>query len=128
MLQILLIAGGGAVGAVARYLLSGAAQHATSGSFPVGTLVVNTLGCLLIGLFGYALLEGPVTTRPEFRLALLVGVLGGFTTFSTFGWETIELFRTGNTRGAVLNIVLSNFLCLGAAWIGFKAAQRSFGG
>lgn len=128
MLQILLIAGGGAFGAVARYLLSDAVQNATSGSFPIGTLVVNALGCFLIGLFGYALLEGPVTARPEFRLALLVGVLGGFTTFSTFGWETVELFRAGNTRGAALNIVLSNFLCLGAAWIGFKAAQRYLGG
>jgi CrcB protein len=121
MSQLLLIAVGGAAGAVARWLLAGQAQRLVEGPFPLGTLVVNVVGCILIGYLATAL-AGPVLVREEVRLGLLVGLLGGFTTFSSFGYETIALLRDGQAGAAALNVALQNGLGLAAAWAGVRAA------
>jgi CrcB protein len=117
---------GGGVGSVCRYLCSGVVQHASGGLFPLGTLVVNTLGCLLVGgLAGY--FAGPHLVREEVRLGLLIGLIGGFTTFSTFAWETLALAGDGQTSRALANILLQNGLGLTAVWIGYRAAFQWFG-
>jgi CrcB protein len=126
MLKLLFIALGGAAGSVFRYLLQGWVQRATPGTFPTGTLVVNLLGCLAIGfLAGY--FSGPQLVREELRIGLTVGVLGGFTTFSTFGLETFNLANEGALRLALLNIVLSCACGLAAVWIGYRLAERWYG-
>ena len=124
--HILLIALGGGFGAVARYLLAGWAQRFSAGMFPVGTLVVNLSGCMLIGCL-FATLAGPYTVREEYRLALLVGVLGSFTTFSTFGWETFAMIDEGHLRRAAIYVVASNGFGLAAVWIGYRLASRLVG-
>ncbi len=126
MLKLVMIALGGSVGALLRYSVSGWAQKLGSGSFPLGTLVVNVSGCLAIGLL-VALFAGPHLIREEIRLAILVGVLGAFTTFSTFGAETLALVNAGQVRLAVLNVVLSNGCGLASAWIGYRLGEKWFG-
>lgn len=126
MLQIFLIALGGSVGSVLRYLMAGWGQRLSSGTFPFGTLLVNVLGCLLIGFLN-ALFNGPYLIRQEYRLALTVGVLGGFTTFSAFGWESFSLANDGQYFRAILNILLSITLGLVAVWLGYRLSQRWFG-
>ena len=126
MLKLVMIAAGGGVGAVLRYAVAGWGQRLGDGVFPVGTLVVNVIGCLLIGVLGAAF-AGPHLIREEYRLALMVGVLGSFTTFSTFGAETFALVNAGQLRLAMLNIMLSNGLGLSAAWFGYRAGERWFG-
>ena len=94
--------------------------------FPVGTVCVNVLGCLLIGLLaGY--FSGPQLVREEYRIGLTVGVLGGFTTFSTYGLETFNLANGGEFRLAALNIVLSNVIGLLAVVVGYRLAERFVG-
>lgn len=127
MSKLLLIALGGAAGALLRWALAGSTQHLTGASFPYGTLVVNVLGCLLIGVLGYAL-AGPVLIREEFRAAVLIGVLGSLTTFSTFGWETLEMVNDGRFGRAGLNILLMNATTLAAVWGGYRAAAYVWGG
>lgn len=124
--KIILVALGGACGSVARYLLSGAAQKLTATSFPLGTLVVNVLGCFLIGLLGAAF-SGPILIREEYRTAVLVGVLGGLTTFSTYGWETTAMLQEGAFRRAGINVLVSNGVCLCAVWFGYRLARRVLG-
>lgn len=126
MLKILLIALGGALGALLRYLISGWGQAFTEGPFPVGTLLVNLLGCLLFGTI-IALLSGPWLGREEVRLAVLVGGLGAFTTFSTFAWETVSLASRGYWWWAALNLALSNALGLVAIWFGYRLGVKWFG-
>lgn len=126
MLKILLIGAGGFVGTVLRYLVSGLAHSFISAgsAFPYGTLVVNTLGCFLIGFF-----SGLVETRqlfdPETRVFVLIGLLGGFTTFSSFGYETFALMRDGQTTAALSNIGLQVVLGLAAVWCGHVLARLS---
>ena len=126
MEKILLIAVGGGVGALLRYLISGWGQTLVDGWFPLGTLIVNSLGCLLIGSLG-AYFAGPQLIREEYRIALLVGVLGAFTTFSTFSWETLSLARDGELRLALVNVVLNNVLALTAVWFGYRITEKWFG-
>lgn len=126
MTKLLIIAAGGGIGSVLRYLLGGAAQRMTAGAFPIGTMTVNVIGCLAIGLLA-AHFAGPQLVRAEWRLALMVGLLGGFTTFSSFGIETVSLLNDGQVRAALLNVVLSNALGLTAAWFGYRAGQAWFG-
>lgn len=124
--KLVLIAFGGGAGAVFRYLLAGWVQGPRiTGAivFPVGTLVVNVLGSLLIGVLAAAFLTGPYMLREEFRAALFVGLLGGFTTFSTFSFETLELINDAQWGRATANILLTNALCLGGVWIGFRLMQ-----
>src|SRR5262245_40888400 len=97
----LLIAFGGALGSVARYWTQGAVHRLTGAGFPVGTMAVNTTGCLVIGFLA-ALFSGPFLVREEYRIGLTVGVLGGFTTFSAFGLETFLLANDGQYGPALL--------------------------
>ncbi len=126
MLKLVMIAAGGGVGALLRYAVSGWAQKLGTGSFPLGILVVNVMGCLVIGLLA-ARFAGPHLVREEYRLALLVGVLGAFTTFSTFGLDTFSLANEGQVRLAVLNVVLSNLCGLASVWIGYRLGEKWFG-
>jgi len=126
MLKLVMIAAGGAAGALLRYAATGWAQKLTDGSFPAGTLVVNLLGCFLIGALG-ALFAGPHLIREEYRIGCLVGLIGAFTTFSTYGWETFALANEGQMRLAVVNIVLSNGVGLVAVWLGYRVAEKWFG-
>jgi len=118
--SLLIVGVGGFVGAVARYSISGAVHRFFPGAFPLGTLVVNAVGCLCIGM-----LMSCVDTAPGFsrttQLFVVAGVLGALTTFSSFGYETVELLRDGNLRLAMLNVAGNMALGLGAVWIGFRA-------
>jgi len=125
--KLLFIALGGGAGAVARYLVAGWGQSLTAGSFPLGTLLVNVTGCLLIGWLA-SVLAGPVLVREELRMALLVGFLGGFTTFSTFGFETGNLLSDGEWAQAAWNLGLSNGLGLVAIFAGVRLATFTHGG
>jgi len=115
--QILSIAVGGAIGAVLRYLGSTAVYAWLGRGFPYGTLFVNVLGSLIMGVLAILLIER-MTTGPELRALLLIGLLGSFTTFSTFSIETLNLIEQGGLIKAGLNILLSVMLCLAAAWVG----------
>lgn len=126
MLKLILIAGGSAVGGLLRYWLGGALQRAVDIDFPLGTLVVNVLGCLAIGALA-ALFAGPFLVREEYRFALIVGLLGGFTTFSSFGLETFQLATAGQLARAALNVVASCVLGLAAVWIGYRLVERWIG-
>ena len=125
MLKILLIAAGGGAGSVLRYLMAGWVQRLVGETFPAGTLVVNMTGCLLIGVLS-ALFSA--TLIPEaYRMAVLVGVLGGFTTFSTFGLETFTLLNSGQALRALANVLLSVFVGLAAVWFGHRLGRRVCG-
>jgi CrcB protein len=119
MKGILLVALGGALGSVARYKLSGyVLQHTMDWRFPAGTFAVNVLGCLVAGILaGFAEKQGMLS--PDARLLLFTGILGGFTTFSAFGLETVFLLKRGEFAVAGSNIVLSVVAGLLALWIGF---------
>jgi fluoride exporter len=107
MRQVLLVGLGGALGAIARYKLGGWVLHQTPGwKFPAATFVVNVLGCLVAGLLA-GLVEKYDMFRPDTRLLLFTGVLGGFTTFSAFGLETAYLLRRGAMGAAGANVLLS---------------------
>ncbi len=123
MTRIMAIAAAGALGAVARYGLAGLVHRWSGLRFPVGTLAVNVLGCFLLGLLAsLTLVRWPV--GPTLRAALLVGLLGAFTTFSAFSFETLTLLREGPLWRAALNVGLSVLLCLLAAWGGVTLAAR----
>lgn len=122
-MTILLIALGGAVGSVFRYLLVDVVQKATHASFPVGTLTVNVAGSILVGvLMGWAM-NSPVS--PYFRPALIVGFCGGFTTFSAFSIETVGLLVGGEYVKGLAYVLASVLLCLGGAAAGFLTWSRS---
>ena len=123
MMQVLVVAAGGAVGAVLRYGMGNAAQAMLGRGFPYGTLSVNVLGSLLIGGF-YVLLVERAALAEEWRLALIVGVLGSFTTFSSFSLETLELIEKGAAGLAFSNVLLNVVLCLGACWLGLILARQ----
>lgn len=109
------------MGSGARYLVSGWVYRLGEG-FPLGTLVVNVAGCLAIGfLAGVA--ESRSVLDPQMRLFLLIGVLGGFTTFSTFAYETLAFAQDAEAMKAILNITLQVGLGLSAAWIGLAGAR-----
>ncbi|MEZ5324019.1 MAG: fluoride efflux transporter CrcB [Verrucomicrobiales bacterium] len=111
----LCIASGGAIGALSRYALGGWIQARTTGDFPSGTIVVNMLGCLVFGLL-YGWLGAGIS--PQLRGFLFTGVLGGFTTFSTFGFETVNLLQRGQHGTAALYLAASITGGLLAAWLG----------
>ncbi len=126
MMKFVLIAAGGALGALSRYTLSGWVQRLSDHPFPWGTLTVNVTGCVLMGtLMGW--FAGPQLVREEYRIAVLVGFLGALTTFSSFGWETIALVNDREFGLAALNVVLNNALCLGAVWFSYRLAEKWFG-
>jgi CrcB protein len=118
-LDYLLVAGGGALGSIARYWLSGMVGRRFGETFPYGTLLVNVSGCLAIGFFAaYTGTEGRVLMRPDWRLAFMTGVCGGYTTFSSFSLQTLNLATDGDWSRAIGNVMLSVALCLGAVWLG----------
>src|SRR5690349_9484231 len=118
MNKILLVGAGGFVGSVLRYLASGYVQQITkSAIFPYGTLVVNLIGCFVIGFLSQLADTRGVFT-PELRVLIFIGFLGGFTTFSTFGNESVNLFRDGENFLALVNAGLHFVLGLAAVWLG----------
>lgn len=117
MLQAVAIALGGAAGALLRFYAANGIYLLLGRGFPYGTLFVNVSGSLLMGVL-YAVFQDRASVSPEIRLALTVGLLGAFTTFSTFSMETLQLIEGGDLVKALLNIILSVVLCLFGAWSG----------
>lgn len=113
---------GGGFGAAARYWLSGLIPEWLGETFPYGILIVNVLGCFLIG-FIMAATQDRFLVRPETRVLLTVGILGGFTTFSTFSYEALSLFRDTEYLKATLYVSLTVLGCLGAAQAGHIAGS-----
>lgn len=122
MNMILLVAIGGALGSIARYLMASSIQTATGWEFPIGTVLVNILGCFLIGIL-YVLIVARPDPRNDLRALLMVGVMGGFTTFSSFSLETVTLAMNGNYTGATLNVVISVAACLVGTVLGIALAR-----
>ncbi len=120
--QIASIALGGALGAVLRYMASNGVYGLLGRAFPYGTLLVNVLGSLLIGVLAVYFSQREWLTTPLAR-GLIIGVLGAFTTFSTFSLDTFYLLEQGAWLKVVLNIVLNVGLCLGAVWVGVLTAR-----
>lgn len=121
MVKILYIAFGGIIGSVLRYVLSALPHKFYWGSFPVGTLFVNLLGSFLIG-FGFVLL-GKENMSDNLKLFLFIGILGSFTTFSTFMFESLNLFKDGDIKFALLNLAGANILGLFFVYLGYVFAQ-----
>lgn len=120
MQGILLVGLGGFLGAVARYKLGGLVLHMTAqGRFPFSTFVVNVLGCLVVGVLA-GLAERHDAFGPDARLFLFTGLLGGFTTFSAFGLEAVQLIRRGELATAALYAGASVVLGIAAVWLGLK--------
>jgi CrcB protein len=117
-MKYLLIASGGALGAMARYLMGTTIQTlAQETTFPLGTMMGNLLGCLLIGvIMGLAQFKGIISA--DLRLFLVVGILGGFTTFSSFGYETYSLFESGQIEFALTNALVQTCLGIALVWLG----------
>lgn len=114
---------GGFLGSIARYGLASFVQTKTESLFPYGTMLVNVLGCFFIGLL-MTLFQERIVVGENIRLFLIIGVLGGFTTFSSFSYDTFAMMKTGNLLGAGLNAGISLFGCLIATWIGFFVAEN----
>jgi fluoride exporter len=123
-LDFVLVGAGGAIGSMLRYLASGIVQRIGFwGSFPAGTLAVNLTGCIVLGLLG-GLSDSRYLFGSSARLFVFIGVLGGFTTFSTFSYETLALIRAGEAAKAALNVSASLVLCLAGTWLGYGVASR----
>ena len=119
MLTYLLVALGGAIGSVARFALSGAIARGTNEIFPLGTLIVNITGFFIIGFV--AMLTGPdgrILVPPDFRQFFMVGICGGYTTFSSFSLQTLALARDGDLTRATANVAASVVFCLLGVWLG----------
>lgn len=117
MEKYLFVGVGGMIGSICRYGLSGLLYRTLGDRFPYGTLAVNIVGCFAIGLL-MTLFEERWLVPPNLRLFLTIGILGGFTTFSTFSYETVEMLKGGNFFLASLNIVGTFFCCLCSSWGG----------
>ncbi len=121
--RVVLVGLGGFVGSSARFVASGLVHRwLPLSTFPIGTVAVNVAGCLAIGFLG-GLMELRQVLGPAQRLFLLIGVLGGFTTFSTFAWETLSLAHASEVARAAANVVGQVVLGLAAAWLGYVGAQ-----
>lgn len=120
LLNLIYVGVGGFFGSIGRYLLAGAVYRTFPNlNFPIGTTVVNILGCFLIGLIT-GLVEVRNLLSPEMRLFILIGLLGGFTTFSTFGFETVNLLRDGAVITALANVLIQVIVGITAVWLGFN--------
>ena len=122
MYKVLLIGIAGLFGTLARYYLSGWADQWWGGTFPFGTLIVNLIGCLAIG-FLYHATEEKFLVDPAMRSAILVGFLGGFTTFSSFAVQSFNLLGAGEIFLATANILASNLAGLILVWIGYGISR-----
>lgn len=123
MQQYIAIAAGGALGALMRFGLANWVYAYTGRGFPYGTLVVNVLGCLLMGVL-YVLLLERIAGEVTWRAFLLIGMLGAFTTFSTFSIETLNLLESGAHLRALSNVLASVTACLLATWVGIVATRQ----
>jgi CrcB protein len=122
--NLLLVAIGGGLGSMGRYLLSGWILHRTvSWQFPLGTFSVNVLGCLLVGVLGGLVVKHDLFSA-ETRLFLFTGIAGGFTTFSAFGLETFHLLRRGELGVAAAYVALSVLIGMLVLWAGFATAHK----
>lgn len=126
MNQLIAVALGGSLGSVLRFLVSTGVYQWLGRGFPYGTLAVNAIGSFLIGLLAEALILQRITFAMEYRAAILVGILGGFTTFSSFSLETIYLMEQGNFTKASLNILISISAGLLAVWLGLLSGRSLF--
>lgn len=122
IVKLFLIGAGGFIGSILRYTLGGVVHKYFSGALPYGTLAVNILGCIAIGFLGQ-LVESKNLFSPEMRLFLFIGLLGGFTTFSTFGYETMKLIQSGEALYAFANVFFQVVMGLAAVWLGIILAK-----
>jgi CrcB protein len=120
-MKIVLLLTGGAIGTLARYALAGFTHKVYPGTFPMGTLAVNLLGSLVIG-FLWGISESR-NISPNYRSFVFIGLLGGFTTFSTYALETLNLLRDNEIRQAITNILTTNVLGLVLVFAGFLMAK-----
>ena len=117
MIQNFLIVGlGGAAGSMLRYAVQKVFQSPNAGAFPTGTLLLNIAGCFLIGIL-WGMISRSLVWNEQMKLLLMTGFCGGFTTFSAFGNETINMWRDGELALAFANIATHVVLCLGAVWL-----------
>lgn len=122
-MRITLIAIFGAIGTLSRYGLQGLVQQRAGITFPAGTLVVNLLGCFLLGFLGQLTLNR-MLIPPDWRVGMTIGFFGGFTTFSTFGWETIKMLEDGEWARAGVYVGASVLVGLVLAFLGIHLANR----
>ena len=125
--RLALVGLGGMIGAIIRYGAGGLVHRLYAGRFPLGTLLINAAGCLAIG-FLFTMAEDRGVMSAYARLFVFVGVLGGFTTFSSFGYETFTLWRDGLAARALLNVAANMILGLAAVWVGHVLARLIPGG
>jgi len=123
LIKLLAVGSGGFIGAVFRYLISVfAISRVPDSSFPYGTIIANLIGCLLIGFLA-GLFEIRSWGNPEFRLFIFVGILGGFTTFSTFSHETFLLFENGKLLMSLANLAVQVLFGLIFVWLGYQLVR-----
>ena len=122
MPRLLLIGLAGLLGTLARYALSGFIARRFGETFPTGTLVVNIVGCFLAGFLFY-LMQERFLVNDIVRTAIMIGFLGGFTTFSSFGLQTFTLLRNGEMGLATMNVLVSNVAGLLTVWAGYSLAR-----
>jgi len=124
--RFLMVAAGGALGSMARYWVGGWAPRIFGQAFPYGTLIVNTVGSFLVAVIMSVGLRTTVIS-PNLRLFLTVGVMGGFTTYSSFNYETLALFQQRLWMTGVLNMAVTGLGCLLAGVLGLALAQATIG-
>jgi len=127
LLGAVLVFVGAGVGGVLRFGVHALMHSWFGAAFPWGTLIANVSGCLAVGVL-MAAWAGPSSIREEYRLAVMVGVLGGYTTFSAFGRETMDLVQQGHGVRAAAYVAGSVALCLAAVWLGVLIGRRFAGG
>lgn len=120
-MKVLLVGVGGCAGTLLRYWIAEAISKRYGESFPLGTLVVNAMGCFLAGLLFYFLYR--TTTNPTLQAAVFIGLLGGFTTFSAYGLQTFTLLKDGEVFLALVNVLASNVVGLLLVWAGYSLAE-----
>ena len=121
-MRLFLVGLGGFLGTLGRYWLSGVIARRYGETFPFGTLVVNALGCFAIGFLFFFFYDRALAS-PTSRTVVFIGLLGGFTTFSSYGLQTFTLLRDGEVLLALANIAASNVLCLLLVWLGYTLAK-----
>jgi len=123
--KLVVVALGGAIGAIARYWLGNLINSRVPMQFPLGTFAINVTGSFIIGFF-LTMVNQRITVHPNWRLLIAVGFIGAYTTFSTFEFETLKLIEDGNLVSAALNVVLSLLLGFIAVWLGVAAARKFY--